>query len=1207
MQNKTHNTFPSFDLSAREARLIYGVDKPIGQDVVAEKVEKVGNFVLGEYELKKGMNLRNEKGEKQGAKAAKSKLKIGALKKNILGDNRVWGKIERKDEWVALSGKNGKGKNAELIEKSDEKNKVVAKTKELEENLKQEVEVSSYKGRAEKCKDTRTESVTTIIRGIAGDHAEKITKVTVTKKNGKVVKLEQFINSGRRDELDYHIASTREHFKIAKGDIVTIGHDFLSANKQIDETTLKEVPIEHRQKEENVKKAISEVPADFGLTTNEDNEDLFEEIAKNNAGKEYLNETTISQDIVNMGIRKVCENFFVGEHGALLGLALSEKQKMPELFDKGELKQGALAKITKKLTAAAGEIKSTEESEIKADAKRFAKELGLFVGVPTLLHSAIALITGARLAVTGYFPLAYIDIGRGIRQGKVRILDRGGVKLLTDLSVVEGEIAARETQIGADGLTHESNEAYLKELQAEKIRLELIGLTRKKETIDQALASQDLEPKMRKKLESDQKILVREISSRRTKLPRELSRKEIEAYSSKSVNESRNKGYQELQIATNKLENKNGFIGDAESITKANDSIDENLAALESGFDIQQDKTEQLRVWYKRWFGRNIENPKDAVKELDEMIDNETNGTNGIGSRFKYRVGLWDNTDIVLNDVLGIEKNKTIELSDFKNIAGLMQDPAGAEIPPTGKQLKILESGNTKKILSKLKTYFTAYEAERGSGGSEFDHERDRGRLKTASEILGSAGSPQEKIIRLSVLASSQELQNISDRLVLKINIEDGMQIREAYQKLQSAIGDRADLIKFIEGEGLNKTLSKIYKNMEWIEQKVDLKNLDQNASLHAEINDTLGAPLKKIKSLSGMLSGLAKEGLNESEKDEIKNAINGLDLELAAAKTKVTELLGIKTIDARESHDEEDSESIENKSLRAANKEFSVPVTEAAFEDPKEISDFVSLVKEFASSMGSKEAFQKKIQESFPEYKLFKNSKGTETSNLQMITPEQVGGDEKLARNLNLLILNVKQEGKSIVDDFYGNSEIRSKMHLRNSEIAAAVGKAEWIDPGELKKYKGYIANTGRRNAEDLNHFIEGEHSGEDGDFGGAYKLSFERNVTLDGREFKIKYDMLARQKCFNAIFIPNGGIEEIIKPGVKPQKTFELESLTSTNIAAVQRQLFLLGIPLYFEIGGPDESSGYGSGNGGKISLPNGPVPQPPPNTAPPPFPTS
>lgn len=1194
MQNNTHNTFPRLDLSAREARLIYNnVEAP----PVIDKIAKLGGFAVGEYEViwKNGLGIRNEKGEKTSAKQSGEKIKITELKQGLFNKEpeRIWGKLEE-GGWVPLSGANGRGKNVESFEKNDAKKVIQKETATKQGELLKEVE----NGRTQECKNSHTETVTSLVQNIAGNNAENIKKVTVTKRNGKIVKLE-------RRGTDFVELGDSKHFKIYKGDIVTIGHDFLSVNSQIDRQAGKKVPIETRQGKAGVEKAIGEVPADFASVADKgpkESEKLFNTIIENNLGKEYFNETVIAQDIVDMGIRKVCENFFVGEHGALAGLALEEKQKMPKLFDKkGELKQGALAEITKIITAAAGKIESTKESEIQADAKRFLAEVGLFVGVPTLIQSAAALIAGSQLAVAGYFPLAYIDIGRGIRQGKVKVLDRGGVKLLTDLSIVEGEIAARKT------LNEDVNE-----LKTQKTKLELIGLTLKKQTIEKTLADKNLDPKMRKKLESDQKALVSEIASRNNV---SVTEPEIEAYSSLSVNKDRNKKYQELQVATNEL-NKDGLIGSAEKITKTHENIGENLAALESSFDVQQDKTEQLRVWYKRWFGGNIENPEAAVKELAEMNDSEVNGVNGLENRLKLRVGLWENTDLILNKVLGIEKDQTVKLEDLKALTGLMQDPVEGAMPLNGGKIELLQAGQaeTKTILAKLETYFTAFRAEKGSVRGEFEHERDEGRLKVAAKILKSSNSTPEKIIRLSALASSQELQNISDRLILKANIEDGIKIRKVYQELQSALKDRKAVAGFVQEAGLDKTLSKIYKNAEWIEQKVDLKNLDQNASLHAEINDTLGAPLEKIKNLSGVLSGLAQEGLSATEKNEIKNAISGLDAELALAKTKVETLLGTKTIDARESHDKEDVKNIRNIELKAINAKFSVPVTEAAFENPADIAAFVKLAAEFKDSMGSKEAFKTKAQTKFSKYKFFKNSRGTETSNLPMISPDQVGGDRQLARHLNLLILNVEQKGKNIVDNFYDNSETRSKMHLRNSEIAAAVGRAEWINATTLKsEYKDhYIANTGRGGTEDLNHFIKGGHSG--GDFGGAYKLSFERNVTLtDGREFKVKYDMLARQKCFNAVFFPNGGIEEVAKKTKQPvqlgtinakkvaqetKQPAQLESLTPTDVAAVKRQLFLLGIPLYFETGiggGADKvgGSGYGSGGGGKG--PNVPAPQP------------
>jgi hypothetical protein len=137
MQNKTHNTFPRFELSVRPRRLIYG--NPEQNANTIESTEQIGSFVIGEYEMKRKMSIRSEEGDRKGSKAKDEKIKVEKLKSNILNQNRVWGKIKGKDEWVALSGKEGKGKNAELFKKSVEKKKVLSKTKALEKDFKQEL------------------------------------------------------------------------------------------------------------------------------------------------------------------------------------------------------------------------------------------------------------------------------------------------------------------------------------------------------------------------------------------------------------------------------------------------------------------------------------------------------------------------------------------------------------------------------------------------------------------------------------------------------------------------------------------------------------------------------------------------------------------------------------------------------------------------------------------------------------------------------------------------------------------------------------------------------------------------------------------------------------------------------------------------------------------------------------------------------------
>jgi len=73
--------------------------------------EKVANGATN-YELKRTMRLRDENGRIKGSVSGDIKIeKTEAGKFAQFGANRVWGKIVGVDEWVALSGKNGRSWN----------------------------------------------------------------------------------------------------------------------------------------------------------------------------------------------------------------------------------------------------------------------------------------------------------------------------------------------------------------------------------------------------------------------------------------------------------------------------------------------------------------------------------------------------------------------------------------------------------------------------------------------------------------------------------------------------------------------------------------------------------------------------------------------------------------------------------------------------------------------------------------------------------------------------------------------------------------------------------------------------------------------------------------------------------------------------------------------------------------------------------------
>lgn len=86
-------------------------------DQVFDSSETVESGVT-EFQMKRKMNLRDSKGTLAGSIAAKTKIRIekvelGKFKK--FGEKRAWGKIEGEDQWVALTGENGSGRNAEKL------------------------------------------------------------------------------------------------------------------------------------------------------------------------------------------------------------------------------------------------------------------------------------------------------------------------------------------------------------------------------------------------------------------------------------------------------------------------------------------------------------------------------------------------------------------------------------------------------------------------------------------------------------------------------------------------------------------------------------------------------------------------------------------------------------------------------------------------------------------------------------------------------------------------------------------------------------------------------------------------------------------------------------------------------------------------------------------------------------------------------------
>ncbi|MFH0834314.1 MAG: hypothetical protein V2A63_02910 [Patescibacteria group bacterium] len=1168
MQNKI-KTFENCELSFHPHRLIFladGVERKItGQDVV------------------NAMNKTKEGIDWERLKKMLGKLdKAGKWRKQAIETEQL---KQLSDEEKTILAKAG-----------EEVGKVIEKTHEAGKDLRKTVEAqTALKGEAQKCESAK-ETVANLVNKIAQRKAvdpDLITEVSVKKKGkkGEIVRLE-------RKGDDFVAAGKADHFKISKGDVVVIGHDIFSADQMVDD---KKVSVEDRQDKKSVREAISNPKAEAIDKI---------EIKEITLGVERANMKEVARAILARGIRQVSKNFFVGEHGALAGLVLEEQQKVLSLFEKnGQLKEAPLDAITNLVVAAAGRVETQDQAKMKSellqDAGQFGVELAALVAIPSI----IATLSSCGTVLAGYFPLAYIDIGRGIRQGKLHTFDKGDIKLLVDISDRGAEIAKLESQInqlGTDGEAVAQLSPELEKLKKQKEKLELIGVLRKLQKVENALKNDPNNADLLK----DKKTLEGALSG---KIVTPEHMQGLRDYSGEAVAKKQDREFAEIQEVVKKLE-AGGILARVKNPEAARANVQVNLDALKRSLGQHQYETEQTRSFFnldkflglfkgnpqmpfERWFGENVKTPEQAIQELNERMSSEIYGVNEIHSTLKYQVNLWENADFVLQNLFGIEKGKQPTFKNYSaaaknefslvDLVALAKDPINAGITPEKlAELKKLEANpvtqkQLEDVLGSLQKYFS--DSERS------DSEHREGNFETrrlAQKILeDNSIGVAEKIYRLVALKGSENILAIEKQLVLKTNIENDKKIRDTLSELRDLLMLDGFIDEFKKtSPDAAMTLERVILTARWIEQKVDLKNLDQNASLHAKINDVLAAPIDEIKKYSAEIVKMAKDGISPAEVESIATKVKALDVKLTAAKKTVEDYLKVSETEARTSHKTEAVEGIHDPELKELNKKFkNAPVTERALPEG-ELAIFKKFAKELIGDgkiLRSKEAFRAKMLAGFQfegktirlkKYEFYKNSNRTETSNLPMITLDNIEDNvsasqkEQIARQLNLLILNVEQKGKNIVDTFYCNTAERAGMHSRATEVAEAIGKGKWLSQQELlAKYSGYIANTGNRSgAEDPNHFIAGKHPG--GEFGGAFELKFERKVSvkINGKErnFIINYAMLSRDKCYNAVFLSQSSVKEIITS----EQTFE--KLTYVDaIAAVERQLFLLGVPFYVQ----------------------------------------
>ena len=305
--------------------------------------------------------------------------------KNMLGKLDRAGKWREQEIAADQLKQLSEAEIAILAKAGAEVGKVVEKTHEEGKSLRKAIETQrGLKGAAQKCENAR-ETVANLVTKIAqkeGVDPNSITEVSVKKKGkkGEMVRLE-------RQGNDFVEVGTTGHFKIKKGDVVIIGSEIFPSNPD------KRVGIETRQDKKAVEQALGEAESEKGLP--------IEEIT---LGIERGNASEIVRALNERGIRRVTENLFIGEHGALAGVLLEERQKMPQLFDKnGKITKTALDQIADVVVAAAGKVKTKNqkdlESEILRDSARFGAEFVALVVIPSVLASlATAAACPARTA-----------------------------------------------------------------------------------------------------------------------------------------------------------------------------------------------------------------------------------------------------------------------------------------------------------------------------------------------------------------------------------------------------------------------------------------------------------------------------------------------------------------------------------------------------------------------------------------------------------------------------------------------------------------------------------------------------------------------------------------------------------------------------------------------------------------------------------------
>lgn len=877
-------------------------------------------------------------------------------------------------------------------------------------------------------------------------------------------------------------------------------------------------------------------------------------------GTKGYNATEVAKAISELGMRETLKGVFVKETGGnLAAIFLKEKRKMPELFVDGKLKPTALAEISQTLTAAVGEIeyKPGKENEMLKDTASFIGANLRLTGVPTFVNYLASIVIGAKLAVTGYIPLFNFDVGRGIRKGELKTFDLGMIELVKDISVLGGQIQAKEGLLASvSGAAKKQLIAEVAGMKGQKDKLELIGIMQRYDQVHEALQDSGLDKNTRARLSSDLDNLSAKMDESKY-VSINVSEKELQGYSSKAVFEKNNAEYQSLGLTEKELK-RYGVDLSSVQLSEIGKNIDNNKGAAEKSRETKIDWAERLRGFFGRVFGGDIENVAEAQKELQEKIDDI--GFLRHSESLGFDWGFEREDEKLAGNIIGLE-----DLKSLGEALALLGNLAGGEISnSTKKRLNNVSSKDIRKVFECLEKYH-GYISNRNMSGQYLAGREARSSINSIGGIEAISKDPEKLYRALLGIADPKELKKMFNILTLKANIENDTKIINALDSLAGTLDTVKD-VKSLMAKA--PAILSIYKEMNRIEA-INLKALDQNASMHAEVNDTLTAAIKEIR--TGLKSLTSKKDISA---EEIKSVVAGLRVSLDTAKEATSKLLDVTEEVARQSHMDEDIANIKNEDLKELNLQLGkVPVTEEAFGSSGDRKEFVTLANSFKGKnyLNSKESFKNAVTAGFniggdkvkvQGYNFYSN-RGHETSNLPMITPDNIEANvsskrkEQIARSLNLLVLNVNQDkgGRNVADTFYKNIKKFAKIHVKDSELAEAIGKGEWFSAEDLKDHKNYIKNTGSKGVEGSNSLIEGKHGGKE--FGGAYKLKFERQVTLkDGRTFEVNFSMLARAECYNPVFILDN--VNIVKGP---------DALTQADIAVVERKCFPAGVPFYID----------------------------------------